>query len=106
MLVDPLHRRVDLSWQAPVPDVFGVSVRHRILPGRVELEVVGVLEEVDLSVAAPHEGRVQVRRDPGKPVVDGLRVAVLLFKRGLFKTELVLPNSWILSRTWPSSDVS
>ena len=60
VLVDPLDRRINFASHAPVPDVFRLIIAHRLLPGRVEFVVVGVLEEVDLAVASPHEGGVQV----------------------------------------------
>ena len=77
VLVDPLDGRVNRTGQAPVLDVFGIVVCHRILAGRIELEVVGVLEEVDLAVATPHERGVQVERDSGKPVGNRFRISGL-----------------------------
>ena len=68
VLVDPLNSRINFASHAPVPDVFRLIIAHRLLPGWVELVVVGVLEEVDLAVASPHERRVKVGRDSGKPV--------------------------------------
>ncbi len=78
VLVDPLDGRVQLSGKTPVPNVFGVIFGDRILPGGVELVVVGVLEEVDLSVSAPDEGGVEVGGDARKSVGNGFRISSLV----------------------------
>lgn len=72
------HRRVDVIRDAlPVLDQLGIVTPHRWLRRRIEAPEFRSLVEVDLAVAGPHGGGVDVVGDAGETVAYLLRVVAV-----------------------------